>query len=327
MTQYTNAADISLAVAVFLASDFYDYVDEPNTISVTTLMKPLRQIILSGRVPQEDAHIDLMSMSASRIGTAIHDGFEKAWITNYANAMRALGHPESLINKIRVNPPKTENLAGCIPVYLEQRATKQVGKWNVTGKFDFVGNGTVQDIKSTSTFTFTNQTNKDKYPLQGGLYRWLNPEIITEDYMSIHYIFTDWKAVQAKTDPNYPQQRIISQTYALKSVEEIDMWVKRKLRQIEHYIDAPEDQIPDCDDAELWRSEPQYKYYKNPDKQARSTKNFDTYQAAMLRLVEDGGTGIVKTVPGQVTACKYCSAFPVCTQKDRLILSGDLQLT
>ena len=56
----------------------------------------------------------------------------------------------------------------------------------------FVAEGKVQDFKSTSVYTYLNQTNKDKYILQGSIYRWLNEDTITRDTMDIHFIFTDW---------------------------------------------------------------------------------------------------------------------------------------
>ena len=51
MSKYINTEDTPLSVAVFLATDHYDY--DPNTISATRLLKPIRQTILSGRVPKE----------------------------------------------------------------------------------------------------------------------------------------------------------------------------------------------------------------------------------------------------------------------------------
>lgn len=111
------------------------------------------------------------------------------------------------------------------------------------------------------------------------------------------------------------------------SESETGRFVANQLAEIEKYWDAPEEEIPECSDEDLWRSEPVYKYYKNPTKTARSTKNFDSMHDARVRMVEDGSVGIIKTVPGQVTACKYCPAFAACTQKDRLIASGDLVIT
>ena len=56
----------------------------------------------------------------------------------------------------------------------------------------------------------------------------------------------------------------------------------------------------------------------------RSTKNFDNQHDANLRLVEDGGVGIVVRVPGQVVACKFCAAYNSCRQKDKYLASGEL---
>ena len=42
--------------------------------------------------------------------------------------------------------------------------------------------------------------------------------------------------------------------------------------------------------------------------------------------MEDGQVGIVVEKPGLVMACKYCSAFSACSQKDDLVASGDLTI-
>lgn len=331
--RFANVSEVPLALAVFLASDFYDHSDDPNEISATTLLKPLRQIILASRVPPGDGMTNLADMMNSRMGTAIHDGIEKAWKSNYRPAMEALGLPQRVIDRIRINPTQGDvDLAAAqgieiIPIYMEQRLKRKIGKWTVTGKYDFVGEGKVQDFKSTGTFTYKKQTNADKYTQQGSIYRWLDSNLITQDTMEIHYIFTDWKPSMAKTDANYPPKRFHTQSFQLMSLEETESFIRRKLELIEQYWDAEEDDIPLCDDTELWRSEPVFKYYKNPEKTARSTKNFDTRPEAYAFMATNGNVGIVKEVPGQVTACKYCPAFAACSQKDQLVAAGDLILS
>lgn len=329
--QYRNVSDVPLALAVFLASDSYDYNDDPNTISATTLLKPLRQIILPTRIPAGEALMELSAMMNNRMGAAIHDGIEKAWTTNYRGAMQALGYAQRVIDRIRINPKPEELTEDILPVYLEQRLSKTItvnGRvWNVTGKFDFVGEGRVQDFKSTSVWTYKNQVNGTKYTQQGSIYRWLDPKLITQDEMDIHYIFTDWKAGMQRSDPSYPPKRFHKQTFPLLSLAETSNFIQRKLALIDKYWDAPEEEIPHCDDEELWRSEPVFKYYKNPASTKRSTKNFDSMYDARVRFIEDGSVGVIKEVPGQVTACKYCPAFAICTQKDALIQSGDLVMT
>lgn len=323
MPKYANVSSVPLSMAVFLANDTYDHMDEPNYISATSLLKPLRQLILAARIPKDKSPVDLSNMIASRMGSAIHDAIERAWKDNYKTALETLGYPAGVIKKIRINPPQENQEEGIIPIYLEQRAYKKVGKWTIGGKYDFIGDGRVEDFKSTSVYTYINKTNDDKYIWQGSLYRWLNPKLVTRDEMAIQFIFTDWQGAKAKVDPNYPPKRIHQKLLKLKSIAETEAFVRRKLALIEQYWDAPEDQIPECTDEDLWRSEPVFKYYANPEKTARSTKNFDNKQDAYTYMAQ-AGKGIVIEKPGQVTGCKYCPAFALCSQKDRLIASGDL---
>lgn len=326
MSKFNNSSNVPIALGVFLASDSYDYNNDENVISATTLLKPLRQIILSRRVPHADYALELVDQMKNRIGSAVHDAIENAWKHNREKALEALGYPKRVIDRIKFNPTPEELEAdpNIIPVYMEQRMSRKVGKWTVSGKFDFIGDGMVQDFKTTGTYSYTKQTNADKYAKQGSIYRWLDPKKITQDVLQIHYIFTDWKASLAKSDPNYPRTSFHTQSYDLMSYEETDRYIRNKLALIEKYWDAPEEDIPLCDPDDLWQSAPVWKYYRDPNKMTRSTKNFDNAGEAFMRMSQDGHTGTVVEVPGSVKACQYCSAFPVCSQKDQLIRSGQL---
>lgn len=324
--RFSNVSEVPLALAVFLATDSYDYNNDPNTISATTVLKPLRQVILPFRIPAGDGLVNLANMLPNRMGAAIHDGIEKAWLTNHVGAMQSLGLPQRVIDRVVINPKPEQLTEDSIPVYLEQRLSRQLGKWTVTGKFDFVGEGMVQDFKSTSVWTYINQVNSGKYTEQGSIYRWLDPKMIHQDQLQIHYIFTDWKAAMARSDQKYPPNRFHTQRFQLMSLPETQNFISTKLNLIEQYWDADEADLPPCSDEELWRSEPRYKYYKNGDITAkRSTKNFDSYQEAVIHMsTAAGGVGAIKEVPGQVMACKYCPAFASCSQKNDLINSGEL---
>lgn len=328
--RYNNVSDVPLALAVFLATDSYDYNDDPYTISATTLLKPVRQIVLAERMPKDVGLPVLLDQTSNRLGASIHDGIERAWKTNYKQAMLNLGYPQRVIDRVLVNPTDEEvkNNPDAILVYLEQRLTKQVGKWTVTGKFDFIGDGRVQDFKTASVWSYMNQVNADKQSWQGSLYRWLDPKKIHQDQMDIHHIFMDWRQAQANADPKYPQRRIMKQVFNLYSLAETDFFVRQKLDQIEEYRKANEPDIPPCDDDALWRSEPKFKYYKNGDVTSkRSTKNFDSmHDARQFMIVEQGGAGAIKEVPGEVKACHHCKAFDICSQKDILAAKGDLIL-
>ena len=95
--------------------------------------------------------------------------------------------------------------------------------------------------------------------------------------------------------------------------------------QFQHtYHDADQETLPECTDEELWATPTVFKYYKNPSKLDRSTKNFDTLDAANARLASEGSVGIINEVKGQVKACTYCNALNVCNQAKQLIMQGRL---
>ena len=320
----TNNFNISLSLAVWLLHDEYDYVNEPNYISVTTLMKPLRHIILPRRIPRELVETDVSDFIARALGHSLHDSIEKSWVKGYKRSLALLGYPEKVIERVLINPTPEElaSTQNAIPIYLEQRAKKTVtvnGKtWTVGGKFDMVAEGIVHDNKSTSAYTWVYGGRDEEHQQQGSLYRWLNPDKITEDFIRINYIFTDWQKAQAKQNPNYPQKRVESKDIVLLSEAEVQRWVEWKLQLVMKYWDAPERDIPNCTDEELWMSDPKFKYYADPAKTSgRSTKNFDSLLEANAFKAEKGNKGIIITVPGEPKRCDYCDAFPLCTQKDK----------
>lgn len=331
MTRITNELDISLLLAVWLVDDNYDYGAgasfEKPYISVTTLMKPLKQIILGQRVPPEKQAEDVADYISRGLGHTIHDGIEKAWTGNYARNLRKLGVPDAIIDRVKVNPTDEERLAmpEMIPVYLEQRGFREVDGFIIGGKFDAVAEGHVEDNKSTSAYGWLYGTRDDENQLQGSLYRWIDAvrpvPWITEDYIRVNYIFTDWQKAAARTNPKYPQKRVEYKDIPLLDLDTTDLFVRHKLQQIKKYANAPEAQLPECTDEELWRSEPKFKYFSDPAKAkepgARSTKNFDTLSDANKHLAEKGGKGIVVTQPGEVKRCPYCAGAPICQQRLR----------
>ena len=326
MRRYTNQAGVPLSRAVYLATDNYDYSNDPKTISATSLLKPLKQLVLAARVPQEQSLVEVNNLVQSRMGSSIHDGIERSWINGYKRAMVSLGYPQKIIDRVLINPNNDELYEGCIPVYLEQRSTREIAGRSISGKYDFVGEGRLEDFKTTGVFTYMNNTKDKDYILQGSIYRWLNPKIITQDQMAIQFLFTDWSAALSRQNPNYPQARTVQKLYQLKSLPETEHFIVSKIRLIDKYWNAPEEEIPACTDEELWRSEPQWKYYRDPKKTTRSTKNFDNKQEAYLRMAQDGNVGVIVEVPGKAVACKYCPAFPVCKQAQALIAAGDLDI-
>lgn len=313
--QITNNTGISLPLAVWLATDGYDFAAHGKAISATALLKPVRQILLKERLsPGTREKPDLADLVASRLGHTIHDGIERAWTGDYRLALTKLGYPEKTIQRVRVNPEVVE--PNSIPVWIEQRNSREIMGYTISGKFDMVLEGILQDFKSTSVYSWMLGSKDEDYSLQGSIYRWLNPEKIHGDHMNIQFIFTDWSRAQARQNPKYPQQRVLEHRVDLLSEAETHAWITNKLTQLEDAANLPEAELPFCSDKELWRSDPVWKYYSNPAKTSgRATKNFTTAVEAHAFAAEKG-KGIVIEVPGQVKACGYCPAFPICTQKE-----------
>lgn len=317
---FTNNTDIPLGLAVWLVEDNYDYIQDPNYYSVTELMRPIKQIIL-GRRNREERVTDLVDCIPSALGNALHTAIEQAWLNNAHRSLEVLGYPEDVIKRVLINPTpeQLKETKDPIPVYLEQRTVKKVGRFLVGGKFDMVAEGIVQDNKSTSAYTWVYGGREDDYALQGSLYRWLNPDKITEDFIRINFIFTDWQKSQSLQNPLYPDSRCKYKDIPLMDVTSTDLWVKQKLALIEKYENAAEEDIPDCTDEELWMSDTVYKYFADETKTSgRSTKNFTDYMEA-LSYSQSKGKGVVITVPGEPKRCGYCPAFEICEQRKKYI--------
>lgn len=313
-----NTSNVDISMAVWLVYDDYDYNNDPNYISATTLMKPIRQLILNKRIDSSKEEIDILDYSSRALGNSIHSSIENAWNNGHISSLRRLGYPESMINRILINPSEQEIKEADNPyiIYMEQRSTKEIDGYTIGGKFDFLENGVLKDFKSTSTYTWTKGTRTDEHQLQGSIYRLIDDRI-TSDYIRINYIFTDWQKALKNSNPDYPN-RIEYKDIPLLSKEDTLNWIKNKLALYDRYKDADESAIPECTREELWFSDPVYKYYANPAKtDGRSTKNFSSLAEASSFKASKGGTGVVITVEGEPKRCNYCSAFNICTQKDK----------
>ena len=80
MQKYTNESGISLTMAVWLAHDSYD---NDNTLSATKLIKPIKEVILADRIKPGEIVPDIQGLVASRMGTAIHNAVEDAWMDSF----------------------------------------------------------------------------------------------------------------------------------------------------------------------------------------------------------------------------------------------------
>jgi hypothetical protein len=306
---------MSESLGVWLATETYSNGGGERTISATELLKSTRQIVLGRRVDPATATPNVNSLIASRIGVAIHNAIEQAWTgPGLLRALEALGLPAHryIVNPTGVVPD------GMLAVYVERRTEREIDGWIVTGQYDIVIVGQLHDVKSTKAFVLQKRLNDKKWAMQGSIYRWLNPEVITDDSVVIECVVLDWTAAGAASSPEYPQQQWVSLRLQLKTIRETESFIRTKLADITKHLDTPEPELPDCTDEELWRDEPEYAYYANPQATGRCTKKFDSLHDANQHMALKG-KGRIDTRPGKPKACAYCSAASLCTQRLRYL--------
>ena len=307
----TNELNVDLPLAVWLLQEGYKSgaadAPEGELLSVTTLMKPTRQLILQRKVDFSKETMDVSELVASRMGHSLHDAIERAWTEgDWKGAMKKLHYPDSIIDKIRINPPMDKPLEeGVIPIYLERRGFKKFEDIVLTGQLDFLIGSSYRDFKSTSTFAWTSGSKDEDYILQGSLYRFIFQDLIKDDVMRIEFIFTDWASYRAKADKSYPQARVAHKEFKLMGLKETELWLSSKLADIRKNAKLPQSQMVECTDKQLWRADDVFKYYSNPETAkngGRCTKRFDKESEAVLYLQEKG-KGIIIKEAGEPKAC------------------------
>lgn len=309
MYKLTNDTKISLPIAVWLAHDSYDYDDRENVISVTSLLKPTRMIVLGKKFVGESKTVDIENLIASSMGTALHDSVEFAWRheDTVAKTLSRLGYenPKRILGSIQ----------------FEKRSEMEFGHWIVSGKFDIVFAGFPMDVKSTTVYGWIYDSNAFEHKFQLSAYKKLNPDIITKDVGYIEYIFTDWSKQKARADRQYPQSRVATKEVELFTDEEITKLIEDKLHDIDEQLLLSEPELRDCSNEELWATPDTWKYYAKPTAK-RATKNFDNPEEAQQRMVKDGNKGKIEFVAGTVKRCKYCQYTEICSQYKRMKEEG-----
>ncbi len=326
MKLLTNKSNLPLSVSVFLASDDYSFKPASNRLSATDLNKSTRELVLREqlRAANLDVVEDVLDRYNSRLGTAVHDAIEKVWTTpnKLQTALRQLDS-EHYYDRIVVNPSPEELTKEVIPVYLEKRVNKEFHGFTISGQFDFIINGQLEDFKTTTTFNFTKGKSKDSYILQGSIYRWLNQDIVRKNTVLINYIIKDWSKAKAERDVTYPQAPIVAVHYPLMSVQDTEAYILKKIEEFKSLRDSDQSKLPLCSAEDLWQDPPTYKYYSTIGAKRCAPKGDYGLDAgaAYARMAKEG-RGEVKVIQSKVKKCSYCSAAPICKQREELELIG-----
>jgi len=293
--KYTNKHNYPNFVQEWLKFDEYDY--DANTISATTLMKPVRAYALEKR-NWENIEIDINSLIKRRCGTALHDSIEKI------------------------------NLTGCRQ---EERLRKNVMNKTITGKFDILENvgpnkWQLIDVKETSVYSYIYGTHDEDWKKQLSMYRWLggqnNINIIQKG--KIWMVFTDWSQNKANSDPKYPQSQIIIKEIDLFGDEETLKYIGKRIELFNKIEKMEETEMPLCTDKELWAKEDIYQIVKGDNPRSmKNCKNMEEAEEYMGTRIEKTREGLrINLKKGGVNRCKYCTVRRFCGQYKILVEQG-----
>lgn len=304
----TNTLKLPEILVPWLTKTTYTGDPKSTVFSATTLIRSVREIILTKRLndpklreeygypePVADVHTFLRA----RIGQAIHTAIEETLVGDGVS--------------------KDDN------THVELRRNTEFNGVTITGQFDLVKDGTLYDWKTMSAEGAKYPRTTD-YQLQASIYQWLFPELIVKPRAKFIKILLNWSSAASARSDSYPASPILEEEVPLLPRSVVEDFIRDKTTQLIAAANLDESDLPECTDAELWTSAPEYKYFKKAG-QNRATKAFGTDKAAAyLYLKEQGGIGFVQEFKGEARKCLYCPAFIVCSQKDRLIEQGLLNV-
>jgi len=324
MIKYNNPTNIHPLLAAMLAYDDYDYNNNKNVISTTSLMKPTRMLALERTHMDSDKVIDLEACIPSVMGSAMHKLLEVS-LEDIKDEIWDMFH----IDKKDIVISREIREERVIP----GTDLKLSGKYDVLYKYKDEP-ARLADLKTMSVWG-TMLSDKEKtleYTTQMSIYRWLNQDIEIGDIGEILYWYTDWSKTSALRDRRYPQSRVGHKEIALWSLEYTEGYIVDNIKDLVLALETIEltgEPGVACSPVELWQSDPKFKYYK-PGKQGRisytrATKVCDSLEEAQAVMRSAGGVGDIKEFPAEVKRCKYCSVTEYCTQYTDMVAKGLIQ--
>lgn len=263
----------------FVKASESDYKPTPGRYSVTTLLKPVREIILSRR-HSEEMEADASDMIWALFGTAVHKVLE-------------------------------EN-GGDVA---EQRIEVPVGDFTVSGIIDYQDGDTVIDYKTCSVWKFRMGDVED-WRKQLSMYGWLLEQQGKHvDKGKIIAILRDHRKGEARRDPNYPNQVEVVE-FQFPDYTETQEFIYNKLAEIHLYDKVPDDELPVCTAEERWARDGGYAVMKKGRKSA--LRVLKTEEEAQAWKETNGGDFIEVREPFNTKCEEYCNCAEWCSFYRRL---------
>ena len=265
-----------------------DAIEENHTpidkhYSVTTLLKPIREILLNRRYYNEIKQ-DVSDMVWLIFGSAVHKIIEEADKTGFAEY-----ELEELI----------------------------LDDYYFTGICDLYDkeNFCVQDWKTTSVWKIIHQEFED-WRKQGLMYAWLlRKKGHYVGKLKFNALLKDWSPTDAKFKSDYPQHPIYIWEHDIteSEMQEIESFILTQFKALRVCEKLPDDMLPICSLEERWNLGDKYAVYKTGRKTA--VKICDTEEEAHQAITDlCGGIGEIQVRKGEDKKCEnYCLCKEYCS--------------
>lgn len=255
--------------------------NKPNHFSATTLLKGVKEIVLTLR------HFDELEIDASEslfavFGTAVHAIME-------ANA-------------------GTDD-------FVEESFETKIGAFTVTGKCDSydMDAGIVWDWKTASTWKII-MKDFDDWKRQGLIYAYLmRANGLTVNECRFVALLKDYSRTKARTEKDYPPAPVYVYAFPVteSELDKIGAFISEKISGIEKALKLPDEEIPPCTPSERWERGAGFAVKKKGNK--RATRILSGRDEAENLAESLGKEFVVEERKGESVKCAgYCPCREFC---------------
>jgi hypothetical protein len=250
--------------------------NQPGTLSATTLIRGMKEIILMDR-HWDELTDDVSDRIWAIFGQAVHSLMEHEGETDFT----------------------------------EQQMSYPVDDITVTGRIDNydMQNGVIRDYKTASVVKVKFGDFNDWY-LQGMIYAWL----LIKNKFPVNRcrfiaLLKDHSKTDAKREYQYPKEPVYVYEFPVTpaALFKTGVFIKNRIEEYKRCLSLADDDIPPCAPEERWDRPPKFAVMK--DGQKRAVRLFDNRETADQLVAEKGKGHYVEHRHGESIKCQ---SFCVC---------------
>lgn len=196
---------------------------------------------------------------------------------------------------------------------VEERLYSTVEGWSVSGQFDrlHLEDAVLQDWKVCSVYKAKGDAAWEQ---QLNCLRWLAHKNGYEvNRLQVVAIFRDWKASEAKRNPDYPQRNVMIIEVPVWGLEQAEEYVRQRV-MLHKAADVQDNPSPiECSEEERWYAGTTYALMKEGGKRAKKVVPIRE------QLEPVPADHYIEERPGINRRCEgYCEVAPFCEQFKRI---------